>query len=107
MRIIIVIVFGLIVTGCASVPSAPPQRQSEPLIVRNGNDYVRLGREACGHLPGFLTGDAMLEGKPYRLCWRAMVAPRPHVLLVFEDGDIWRTDAAQFRPESQVPRPSV
>lgn len=79
---------------------------SEPVIVRSGNDYVRLTHAICTpNLPGYMTGDALLDGKKYKLCWK-LVRPQQgpiHIVIIYEDGDMWRADPAKFGPESSNP----
>lgn len=78
----------------------------EPVIIRNGNDFVRLTKDACTpNLPSFRTGTAVLDGTPYKLCWKIVQPPegKLYVVVVYEDGDVWKVDPYKFRPESEVP----
>ena len=90
MRTSLLIALVTALTACASV-------NEEALIARKGNDYVRLTLKACDQLDSFHAGEASIRGQAYRLCWRAMMEPAPHILIVFSDGDVWRVDPASFR----------
>lgn len=76
----------------------------EPVIVRKGNDYVRLTHNVCTpNLPGYMTGKAVLDGKPYKLCWKLVRPEQGPLHIVIKDGDIWRADPKAFGPESSNP----
>ncbi len=80
--------------------------ESEPMIVRRGADYIRITHGVCTpNLPGFQTGNAILDGRPYKLCWKLIPeGENPmHILAVFDDGDTWRINPAAFKPESKNP----
>lgn len=77
---------------------------AEPVIARSGMDYVRLTDAICTpNLPGYKSGNAVLDGVSYKLCWK-LVQPATgplHVVIVYEDGDVWRADPKKFGPESK------
>lgn len=78
----------------------------EPMIARAGTDYIRLTDQVCTpNLPGYKSGNAVLDGTGYKLCWK-LVRPQTgplHIVVVYEDGDVWRVEPSKFKPESKSP----
>lgn len=79
---------------------------AEPMIARSGTDYIRLTDQDCTpNLPGYKVGKAVLDGVSYKLCWK-LIRPHTgplHIVVVYEDGDVWRVEPSNFKPESQNP----
>src|SRR5260221_9222958 len=52
-----------------------------------------------------ISGNAVLDGIGYKLCWKVVrpVQGAIHVVIVYEDGDVWRADPKKFGPESKNP----
>lgn len=100
---ILVAILGVFLAAAVVIANAAEGDKEEALITRKGNDYVRLTAPPCASLPSWRSGDALLEGKRYKLCWKSMLEPQPHVRVVFEDGDVWTLPHRAFQPESQNP----
>lgn len=85
--------------------------RAESMIARDGTNTVRVTRALCtdpailAHVPPefrprFHRGDAVLDGKPYALCWASL--GDGWAVLVYADGDTGRVPVAAFAPERKL-----
>lgn len=94
---------------CAALAAAAPALADE-LVARNGEDMVRLADAPCAseavlsrlppqHHQHFKAATAVVEGRTFAACWRAM-GGRAH--LFYEDGDMGIIPMSDLRAELSI-----
>jgi len=94
---------------CAALAAAAPAL-ADVLVARNGEDMVRLADAPCAseavlsRLPpqqhaSFKAATAIVDGRSYTACWRAL-GGRAH--LFYEDGDMGVIPLSDLRAEMSI-----
>jgi hypothetical protein len=85
---------------------------ADEMVLRAGANEIHLAESPCDHaatvallkpewLPMFRNAWAVLNGKHWHACWLPDQEARA-VVLLFEDGDVVRIDARQFKYSAGV-----